>query len=157
MMAAGIGPARDQRGVALVELLVVIALLGVVTALLFTFLTTGQRLWQRGSEGFEQHMALRQALEAIRKDVRSAAAVTRAAENELVLRKLDGTEVRIRLDGQRLVRTAGGSDRTIAEGIERAAFASVPASRMVTITLRSTGAGESGPLEIQGQALRRNP
>jgi len=70
---------RDQRGFTLTELLIVVALVGLMMGALFTFQYQGQAAYQTGATRVEVQQNARSALDLMLEEVRSALAITSAA------------------------------------------------------------------------------
>ena len=78
----------DKRGVTLIELLIAVAILGLVMVSIGQLLDSGVQDWQRGETKLEAEQNIRIAMEKISKDLRGAQQVlaSEATEQKLVIR-----------------------------------------------------------------------
>ena len=165
--------ASTLRSVTLTELLVSLALAGVLAVAALSVLEQGQRAWATGAARAESQQSARVALERLVSDLRAAGfggngfdAVAIAEPERVVLQQdLDGDgaiatsgeRVTWRLDGSILRRDAGGGAQPVVNGVRalvlryfdaRGVVISAPQHvRMVVVVLTTApdGAGSNAP------------
>ena len=102
--------ARDQRGFTLAELLIVIAVLGVMLTGLLAVQMQGQQSYLIGSHRVEAQQNARIALELMIRELRSATSVTAIpSANNMTFVDENGTQIQYQLAGTTINRTAGPS------------------------------------------------
>jgi type II secretory pathway component PulJ len=144
------GPAAHAVVVHLTDLLVSLAVLGVIAAVTLTAIDAGQRGYAIGAARVESQQSARQALERLTRDIRNAGldgrgidfpAVAVAEADRLVLQTdLDGDGV-IAARGETIVwlvrdgvlrRDAGGGAQPITDGVRRLALQYLDTAGVVT-------------------------
>ncbi|HEX9548858.1 MAG TPA: prepilin-type N-terminal cleavage/methylation domain-containing protein [Acidimicrobiales bacterium] len=99
--------ARDQRGFTLAELLIVIAVLGVMLAGLLAVQMQGQQSYLIGSHRVEAQQNARVALEMMIRELRSATSVTAIpGANNMTFVDENGASIQYQLAGTTINRTA---------------------------------------------------
>jgi prepilin-type N-terminal cleavage/methylation domain-containing protein len=110
--------ARDQRGFTLTELLIVIAILGMMLAGLVTVQMQGQQSYLIGSHRVEAQQNGRIALELMVRELRSATSVTLIpSATDLTFVDENGNTIRYSLSGAVLNRTTGGVTTPLIGGV----------------------------------------
>jgi len=110
--------ARDQRGFTLTELLVVIAVLGMMLAGLVTVQMQGQQAYLIGSHRVEAQQNGRIALELMVRELRSATSVTAIpSATDLTFVDGNGTTIRYWLSGPVINRTTPGVTSPLIGGV----------------------------------------
>jgi type IV pilus assembly protein PilW len=140
----------DARGFTLAELLVTLAVTGLLLAAAGTMLLAGQRAWALGAARVEAQQSARVALERMAKELREAgydptgaglAAIVLAEPDRVAFQRdldgdgvLDPTRERVTylLRGTVLRRDAGGGAQPIIEGVRRLAIEYFDRSGAVT-------------------------
>jgi type IV pilus assembly protein PilW len=140
----------DSRGLTLAELLVTLAVLGLLLAAVGTMLLAGQRAWALGAARVEAQQSARVALERMATELREAgydpagaglAAIVLAEPERVTFQRdldadgvLDATRERVTylLRGTVLRRDAGGGAQPIIEGVRRLAIEYFDRSGAVT-------------------------
>ena len=109
---------RDQRGLSLAELLVVIAVLGLMLSGLLFVQVQGQQSYLMGSRRVEAQQNGRVALELMVRELRSAQSVT-AIPSGTDMTFVDGTgaPIQYQLAGTTINRTAGGVTTPLIGGV----------------------------------------
>ncbi|PKP55756.1 hypothetical protein CVT91_14805 [Candidatus Atribacteria bacterium HGW-Atribacteria-1] len=75
---------RQQKGVSLIELMVVVVILGIVVLGLVTFFTGGAKSWVAGQSQLEAQRNARQAMDRMVREIREADEVTASSETEII-------------------------------------------------------------------------
>ncbi len=110
--------ARDQRGFTLTELLVVIAVLGMMLAGLVTVQMQGQQAYLIGSHRVEAQQNGRVALELMVRELRSATSVTAIpSATDLTFVDANGITIRYWLSGAVINRTTTGVTSPLIGGV----------------------------------------
>ncbi len=110
--------ARDQRGFTLTELLVVIAVLGMMLAGLVTVQMQGQQAYLIGSHRVEAQQNGRIALELMVRELRSAASVTAiSSATDLTFVDENGITIRYWLSGAVINRSSPGVTTPLIGGV----------------------------------------
>jgi prepilin-type N-terminal cleavage/methylation domain-containing protein len=117
-MKAMLQPARDQRGFTLTELLIVIAILGMMLAGLVTVQMQGQQSYLIGSHRVEAQQNGRIALELMIRELRSATSVIAIpSATDMTFQDENGVIVRYALAGALLNRTTGDVTSPLIGGV----------------------------------------
>jgi len=110
--------ARDQRGFTLAELLIVIAVLGMMLAGLVTVQMQGQQSYLIGSHRVEAQQNGRVALELMVRELRSATAVTAIPSvTDLTFVDENGNTIQYSLSGAVINRTLNGVTTPLIGGV----------------------------------------
>lgn len=132
---------RDQRGYTLAELLVAIAVVGLLMSGLFLTLREGQTAYQYGSTRVEVQQNARVALARIMRELRAARSFTTTSATDVKFKFLDDTgtniEVEYLLGGTNLQRNqtgAAGQPETLIGGVQSLAITYFDVSNVVTTT-----------------------
>ncbi len=111
--------ARNQRGFTLVELLTVIAILGLMMAGLVTVQLQGQTSYLVGAHRVEAQQNTRIALDLIIRELRSAQSVTAIpSATNMTFVDENGATVRYELSGTLINRTTGGVTTPLIGGAQ---------------------------------------
>lgn len=109
---------HDERGFTLAELLVVVAILGVMLTGLLAVQMQGQQAYLIGSHRVEAQQNGRVALELMVRELRSATVVTTIpSATDLTFVDENGTTIRYSLAGAVINRTAGGVATPLIGGV----------------------------------------
>ena len=173
---------RDQAGFSLAELLVVVAILGLVMGGAFTLLAASQQSYAFGAARVEAQQAARVGLERMVRELREAgydptgagfAAIEAAEPTRVVFQRdlngngvIDPTRERVSflLRGTVLRRDAGGGAQPLVEGVRRLTFTyydrdgagTTNPARVASIRILLE-AGPTGPaVVLESQATIRN-
>lgn len=122
--------ARDRGGYTLLEIMLAVAILGLVTALTPRLLTTTQQFFSQVFARADVQRDLRVSVDQMKHAIRqaSAASISVAQDSgELPLSKItfsmpDGTPVTFELKSRRLLRTVGARTAVLARNVEFLAF-----------------------------------
>lgn len=110
--------ARDQRGFTLTELLVVVAILGMMLAGLVTVQMQGQQSYLIGSHRVEAQQNGRIALELMIRELRSATSVTLIpSATDMTFVDENGNTIQYSLSGAVINRTTGGVTTPLIGGV----------------------------------------
>ena len=114
---------RDQRGFSLAELLVVMALTGLVLAGVFAIQQAGTNSYLMGAGRVETQQNARMALELMVRELRSAESVTGlGGATDITFVNSTGATVRYQLAGSILNRTEAGVAGILIGGVQSLAF-----------------------------------
>ena len=114
---------RDQRGFTLAELMVVMALTGLVLAGVFSIQQQGTNSYLMGAGRVEVQQNARVALEQMVRELRSAETVTAlGSATDITFVDVTGVVVRYQLTGTTLNRTAAGVGGVIIGGVQSLTF-----------------------------------
>ena len=110
---------RDQRGFTLAELMVVMALTGLVLAGVFAIQQEGTNSYLMGAGRVETQQNARVALEQMVRELRSAESITAiGSATDVTFVDVTGTTVRYQLSGTTLNRTAAGVGGVLIGGVQ---------------------------------------
>jgi prepilin-type N-terminal cleavage/methylation domain-containing protein len=172
---------RNQRGFSLAELLVVMALTGLVLAGVFAIQQSGTSSYLMGASRVEVQQNARTALELMVRELRSAESVTTlASATDITFVDVTGATVRYQLTGATLNRTAAGVGGVLIGGVQSLTFTyyatgfdpvtntgpttTVPANlkavriQIITSPEQTTGAGTAGDQRatVESTVMLRN-
>lgn len=172
---------RNQRGFSLAELLVVMALTGLVLAGVFAIQQRGTSSYLMGASRVEVQQNARTALELMIRELRSAESVTTlASATDITFVDVTGATVRYRLTGTTLNRTVAGVGGVLIGGVQSLTFTyyatgfnpvtntgpttTVPANlravriQIITRPEQTTGAGTAGDQRatVESTVMLRN-
>lgn len=126
---------RSQRGFSLAELLVVMALTGLVLAGVFAIQQRGTSSYLMGASRVEVQQNARTALELMIRELRSAQSVTTlGGATDVTFVDSTGATIRYRLTGATLNRTAGGVGGALIGGVQTLNFTYYSAFNAATNT-----------------------
>ena len=109
---------HDQRGFTLTELLVVVAILGLMLATIVTVQMQGAQAYLIGSHRVEAQQSGRVALELMVRELRSATVVTAIpSATDLTFVDENGTTIRYALSGAVINRTSAGIPTPLIGGV----------------------------------------
>lgn len=156
---------RGESGLTLIEVLLAMALLGLVTAAIFSFYFSGVRTWRRGVDRMDCQQSARTAVDLVVRELRFADHVEIPAGGEIRF-KLKGDYRHDQPDSYRRFRYAGDqlfleeirdgssySCNVVAQGISAATF-SCDASSNVHITITCGGGDDA--VTLQSSVRPRN-
>jgi prepilin-type N-terminal cleavage/methylation domain-containing protein len=110
---------RDQRGFTLTELMVTIAVLGLVMAGVIGIQQQGQQAYVMGSNRVETQQNARVALELMVRELRSAQSVTAlGGATDITFVDGGGQTIRYEISGSTLNRTVGGTTTALIGGVQ---------------------------------------
>lgn len=110
---------RDTRGFTLAELLVVMAVTGLVMAGAFALQQQGMRSYLTGAARVEVQQNARTVLERMVRELRSAQSVTAVGgPGDVTFVHENGNTVRYQLSGNMLNRTEGGTTAALVGGVQ---------------------------------------
>ena len=110
--------ARDQRGFSLAELLIVIAILGLMLTGLLAVQMQGQKSYLIGSHRVEAQQNGRVALELMARELRSAQSVTVIpSATDMTFVDKDGNTIQYQLTGSVINRITGGVTTPLIGGV----------------------------------------
>jgi prepilin-type N-terminal cleavage/methylation domain-containing protein len=121
---------RNQRGFALAELLVAVAVMGLVMAGVFVVQRGGQQAYLLGSNRVETQQNARVVLDLMTRELRSARSITtitgcaNSVCTDLTFVDQNGQTVRYALAGTTLNRTVGGTTTALIGGAQSLAMTS---------------------------------
>jgi prepilin-type N-terminal cleavage/methylation domain-containing protein len=114
---------RDQRGFTLAELMVVMALTGLVLAGVFSIQQQGTNSYLMGAGRVETQQNARVALDLMTRELRTAQAVTAlGGSTDITFVDSSGVTVRYQLSGTTLNRTVAGVGGVLIGGVEPGSF-----------------------------------
>lgn len=130
---------RNQRGFTLTELLIAMALLGMILSGVFALQQQGMQSYLMGASRVEVQQNARTSLELIVRELRSAQAVTAVGgAGDMTFLDQNGTTVRYQLVGSMLNRSANGVPAALVGGVQTVTFtyysAFNPATNTGTVT-----------------------
>ena len=109
---------RDQRGFTLAELLVVMALTGLILAGVFAIQQQGTNSYLMGAGRVETQQNARTALDLMTRELRTAQSVTAlGGPTDITFVDSSGVTVRYQLSGTTLIRTAAGVGGVLIGGV----------------------------------------
>jgi prepilin-type N-terminal cleavage/methylation domain-containing protein len=110
---------RDQRGFTLTELLVVMAVLGLVMAGVFVIQQQGMRSYLMGASRVEVQQNARTTLELLVRELRSAQTVTiLGGASDITFLDQTGATIRYQLVGTTLNRSVNGTAAVLVGGVQ---------------------------------------
>ncbi|MEW6723938.1 MAG: prepilin-type N-terminal cleavage/methylation domain-containing protein [Bacillota bacterium] len=147
-------PGRGERGLTLVELIAVTAILAILLLTVVRFEVFGYLAWKDEAGLLELRQELRQAVEIVVRELRLATNVT-VYPASVTYTDSSGQSAVIELVDGRLTVRRGSTTATVGRQFTGLSFLQDPDSRLVTV--RVTGVRPTGePVELSGQvALRR--
>jgi prepilin-type N-terminal cleavage/methylation domain-containing protein len=150
-MKAIIRSFRDARGFTLVELLVAMALLGLILAGVFTLQHQGIQSYLTGASRVEVQQNARTALELMVREFRSAQSVTAVGgAADVTFVDQTGATIRYQLTGTTLNRSNGGVAAPLVGGVQALTFTYFSAFDAATNTGTVTALpGNVGVIRIQ--------
>ena len=117
-MSRGASTARGQGGFTLTELLIVVAITGLVMAAVLGIYMQGSQSFLIGSARVETQENARTVLDTIARELRTATAVTAVpSATNMTFTDQDGVVVQYQLSGTTLNRIAGGVTTPLASGV----------------------------------------
>jgi prepilin-type N-terminal cleavage/methylation domain-containing protein len=123
-MTATRGLVRDERGFSLAELLMVVAVLGLMMAGIVTLNQQGIQAYVTGSNRVEVQQNGRSSLELMVRELRSARSITTlGSATDMTFVNQNGQTIRYHLSGTTLNRVQSGVTRVLAGGVESLAMA----------------------------------
>jgi prepilin-type N-terminal cleavage/methylation domain-containing protein len=128
-----------ERGFSLAELLVAVAVLGLILAGVFTLHRQGAFVYLMGAARVEAQQNTRHALALMTRELRSAQSVTSASScatgtNDITFVDQDGRTIRYDRDGEALRRVVNGTSTTLIRGVETITFRCYRADGTTTST-----------------------
>ncbi len=130
---------KGQKGFTLVELLITVAITGLIVSLLGTAIYQIITVTEYGNDKMIATHELQNAAHWVSLDGQMAS--TASGGNELVLTLPDDSSVTYSVVGTELRRTAGGSQMTLARNITSATFS--VENRIITMTITSAPEGRA--------------
>jgi prepilin-type N-terminal cleavage/methylation domain-containing protein len=112
----------NQRGFTLTELLVALAMLGLVLTGVYTLQQQGLYSYMIGSAKVEAQQNARIALDLMIRELRSATSVTATAAGDLTFVDQNGVTLRYNLNGTNLQRTENGVVSILIGGVQSLAL-----------------------------------
>lgn len=150
--------ARTEKGMSALEMVVAVALLGLVVSLIYSFIYTGNVLSRKGQKQADLQQNLRLATLQLSHELRQARKVVETRAARISFRNRSDVQVTFRWDsgtGQ-IIRTEGSQDAVVAEGIADFALSYSAGGRLVT--LRIEGGPELGVVRgFETKVYLRNP
>ncbi|MCK4257346.1 MAG: prepilin-type N-terminal cleavage/methylation domain-containing protein [Halanaerobiales bacterium] len=119
---------KEEKGITLVELLMVMAVFGILMIAIQTIFTVGMDVFHIGREDTkirsQSYIAVENIMQAIRNTPTTGIELrgTNGTYDEIVLNSLAGEQGRFFLQGNQLQYEKDGTQRMVAEGIERLEF-----------------------------------
>ena len=124
----------NQRGFTLTELLVAMAMLGLLLTGVYTLQQQGLYSYMVGSAKVEAQQNARVALDLMIRELRSATSVTAIAVGDLTFVDQNGVTIRYNLTGTNLQRTANGVLDVLIGGVQNMALTYRDSNGVVTAT-----------------------
>jgi len=124
----------NQRGFTLTELLVAMAMLGLVLTGVYTLQQQGLYSYMVGAAKVEAQQNARIALDLMIRELRSATSVTAIAVGDLTFVDQNGVTIRYNLTGTNLQRTANGVLDVLIGGVQNMALTYRDSNGVVTAT-----------------------
>jgi prepilin-type N-terminal cleavage/methylation domain-containing protein len=124
----------NQRGFTLTELLVALAMLGLVLTGVYTLQQQGLYSYRMGAAKVEAQQNARVALDLMIRELRSATSVTAIAVGDLTFVDQDGVTIRYNLTGTNLQRTANAVVDVLIGGVANMALTYRDSNGVVTAT-----------------------
>jgi len=124
----------NQRGFTLTELLVAMAMLGLLLTGVYTLQQQGLYSYMVGSAKVEAQQNARVALDLMIRELRSATSVTAIAVGDLTFVDQNGVTIRYNLTGTNLQRTANGVLDVLIGGVSNMSLTYRDSNGVVTAT-----------------------
>jgi prepilin-type N-terminal cleavage/methylation domain-containing protein len=124
----------NQRGFTLTELLVAMAMLGMVLSGIYTLQQQGLYSYMMGSAKVEAQQNARVALDLMIRELRSATSVTAIAVGDLTFVDQNGVTIRYNLTGTNLQRTANAVVDVLIGGVQNMSLTYRDSNGVVTAT-----------------------
>lgn len=124
----------NDRGFTLTELLVALALLGLILAGVFTLHQQGQLAYLAGAARVQTQQSARVALDLMSREVRSATSVTAIAGSDLTFVDQNSVTIQYRLNGNDLERTEAGTMTLLTRNVQDLQFTYRDLNGAVTAT-----------------------
>lgn len=133
----------DRRGFTLIEAALTAGVLAVIALIVLELSLHAWRIPAFLSAETDAATEMRNAALWVERDLRRASAVSEAGPGNLSLTLTDGTEAAYVLSGSRLVRDAGGQQKTVARGLAAADFSQTERNGGVYVKATFTNANGS--------------
>jgi prepilin-type N-terminal cleavage/methylation domain-containing protein len=149
---------RTEKGMSALEMLVAVALLGLVVSVIYSFIYTGNVLSRKGQKQADLQQNLRLVALQLSHELRQAKKVLDPQADSIAWRNRSNADVTFRWDSGtgRVIRTEGEQDAVVAEGV--AAFALSYSADGRLVTLRIEGGPELGSVRgFEARVYLRNP
>jgi prepilin-type N-terminal cleavage/methylation domain-containing protein len=127
-----------QAGFSLVEVLVAVAILGVIMIMVYSFQAYAIAQWRRGDVRTELRQNVRVTLARIATEMRQAQTVTLRASNEVQFLNFAGQTIRFYLSGNTVKRTVNGAaEQDVGLKIQSLTFSYATGNKLVTLAAAS--------------------